>query len=33
MKYLSEVDGIADVEIKKAPIEQVISRLYTEWKA
>lgn len=32
MKYLSEVDGIADVEIKKAPIEQVISRLYTEWK-
>ena len=32
MKYLSEVDGISDVEIKKAPIEQVISRLYTEWK-
>ncbi len=32
MKYLSEVDGIADVEIKKAPIEQVIARLYEQWK-
>ncbi|MDD4095784.1 MAG: ATP-binding cassette domain-containing protein [Oscillospiraceae bacterium] len=32
MKYLSEVDGISDVEIKKAPIEQVIARLYDEWK-
>ena len=32
MKSLSEFNGIADVEIKKAPIEQVIARLYREWK-
>lgn len=32
MKYLSEVDGIADVEIKRAPIEHVIARLYDEWR-
>jgi len=32
LKQLSEVDGIKDVEINKAPIEQVISGLYTAWK-
>jgi ABC-2 type transport system ATP-binding protein len=29
---LSELDGVTDVEIKKAPIEQVISKLYGAWK-
>lgn len=29
---LSQKDGILDVEIKKAPIEQVIAQLYTNWK-
>ncbi|MHB1150951.1 MAG: ABC transporter ATP-binding protein [Eubacteriales bacterium] len=29
---LSEMDGIKDVEIKKAPIEQVIAELYNKWK-
>ncbi len=29
---LSEIDGIRDVEIKKAPIEQVIAELYKSWK-
>ena len=29
---LSELDGIKDVEIKKAPIEQVIAQLYQRWK-
>ena len=32
MGRLSAFDGISDVEIKKAPIEQVIARLYQEWK-
>ena len=32
LKQLSETDGIKDVEINKAPIEQVIARLYEEWK-
>lgn len=32
MKLLSEFDGACDVEIKKAPIEQVIARLYESWK-
>lgn len=30
---LSVVNGIRDVEIKKAPIERVISRLYKDWEA
>ncbi len=30
---LSQVDGILDVEIRKAPIEQVIAQLYQTWKA
>ncbi len=29
---LSETDGIRDVEIRRAPIEQVIARLYQAWK-
>ena len=32
MRLLSEFDGVCDVEIRKAPIEQVISRLYESWK-
>ena len=30
---LSQVDGILDVEIRKAPIEQVIAQIYQTWKA
>lgn len=30
---LSKVDGIIDVEIRKAPIEQVIAQLYKSWKS
>lgn len=29
---LSQKDGITDVEIKKAPVEQVIAQLYKDWK-
>jgi ABC-2 type transport system ATP-binding protein len=32
LKQLSEADGIKDVEINKAPIEQVIAGLYAAWK-
>ena len=32
MRILSDSDGISDVEIKKAPIEQVIAKLYESWK-
>ena len=32
LSILSEADGVCDVEIKKAPIEQVIARLYESWK-
>ena len=32
LKQLSDSDGIHDVQISKAPIEQVIAGLYTEWK-
>jgi ABC-2 type transport system ATP-binding protein len=32
LKSLSETNGIKDVEIKKAPIEQVIAELYKGWK-
>ena len=28
---LSTLEGVRDVEIKKAPIEQVIARLYRDW--
>jgi len=31
MKSLSTLDGILDVEMKKAPIEQVIAKLYERW--
>ena len=32
LRQLSETDGVKDVEIRKAPIEQVIAGLYKEWK-
>ncbi len=32
LKHLSDLDGISDIEIKKAPIEQVIAKLYMDWK-
>jgi len=32
LKQLSDADGVRDVEIRKAPIEQVIAGLYAEWK-
>jgi DNA gyrase inhibitor GyrI len=27
------LEGVADIELKKAPIEQVIAELYTSWKS
>lgn len=32
LSQLSQTEGIKDVEIKKAPIEQVIAELYKSWK-
>ena len=32
MRILSDSEGVCDVEIKKAPIEQVIAKLYESWK-
>jgi len=32
LRQLSEADGVRDVEINKAPIEQVIAGLYNSWK-
>ena len=32
LRQLSEADGIKDVEINKAPIEQVIAGLYAAWR-
>ena len=32
LRQLSDTDGVKDVEIKKAPIEQVIAELYSVWK-
>lgn len=32
LRQLSEVEGVRDVEIKKAPIEQVIEELYRDWR-
>jgi len=32
LKQLSEFSGVKDVEIRKAPIEQVIAGLYAAWK-
>ena len=32
LKQCSETEGVRDVEIKKAPIEQIIEQLYTRWK-
>lgn len=32
LAQIAQVDGILDVEIRKAPIEQVVTELYTRWK-
>ena len=32
LRQLSDADGVKDVEINKAPIEQVIAGLYNSWK-
>ena len=32
LEKLSKADGIMDLEIRKAPIEQVIAQLYQSWK-
>jgi len=32
MRLLSELNGVCDVEIKKAPIEQVIASVYSSWE-
>ncbi len=32
LERLSKADGIRDVEIRRAPIEQVITQLYQAWK-
>lgn len=33
LEQLSKADGILDIEIRKAPIEQVIAQLYQAWKS
>ncbi len=33
LAQIAQIDGIADIEIRKAPIEQVVAELYTKWKA
>ena len=33
LERLSKADGIMDVEIRKAPIEQVIAQIYQSWKS
>lgn len=33
LERLSRADGIMDIEIRKAPIEQVIAQLYQAWKS
>ncbi len=33
LRQLSEAGGVRDVEVKKAPLEQVIAGLYMEWAA
>ena len=32
LERLSQAEGVRDVEIRKAPVEQVIAQLYREWK-
>ncbi len=32
MGRMSEMDGVEDIEIRKAPIEQVITQIYRDWK-
>ena len=33
LRQLSQISGVRDIEIKKAPIEQVIAELFKAWKA
>lgn len=33
LQELADVEGVRDVEIKKAPIEKVIAELYKDWKS
>ena len=32
LSQIGAVEGVTDVEIRKAPIEDVIAGLYMEWK-
>lgn len=32
LAQIAQIDGIADIEIRKAPIEQVVAELYTKWR-
>lgn len=32
LAQISQLSGIADIELRKAPIEQVVADLYTQWK-
>jgi ABC-2 type transport system ATP-binding protein len=32
LRQISDTDGVKDVEINKAPIEQVIAELYNSWR-
>ncbi len=32
LSEISTLDGVIDIEIKKAPIEQIIAELYSQWK-
>ena len=29
---IAQLDGIVDIEINKAPIEQIVAELYTRWR-
>ena len=32
LSEVSSLEGISDIELKKAPIEQVIAEIYTKWR-
>ena len=32
LRLLSEIDGVEDVEVRHAPIEEVVASLYRSWK-
>ena len=32
LAQISQVDGVVDIEIRKAPIEKIVADLYTRWK-